>query len=362
MKRHRHEAKQSPRVTSRVADRRLPSVAMPSWVSGPKPARADEVLHPSEVSTALPTNDASHGLRSQEIDVSPADRGEFPRYKADARSWRLPLCLLLSIFAHGAAFSYVLIQFNQSIGSGGQSLEAISVEIVDAVALESVEVNPAVQASGAAQSVSSRVGAEAPVDQVEVQQQTESNKALPSAMEEALVRPDNQASPEAELRAAENVTDNQNLVVAEREAPPTPQDQRRAEDVEQVEEEGRAKVRQEAQDAQMAGQTASRSLEASEAGLAAAQATKGQAAQYAMLVRATLGTAHPTHLGKRGRVIVKFVIDKAGAVSSAIVTASSGNADLDEATLSSLRKTSFPKPPREMSESQRQFMVPFDFK
>ncbi len=251
------------------------------------------------------------------------------------------------------------MRFDDPIGSGGESLEAINVEIVNASALESIEVSPAAQASGAAQAVSMRPGAEAPVDQAEMQQQSESNKALPSATEEALLKSDGQDDPNPELRTADNVSSRENAVIADRE---TQADPERSPQKEVERDEGKAQVRQNAQDALMAGQAASRAAEASIAASAAAQATEGQMARYAMLVRAALGAARPTHTGRRGRTIVRFLVNEAGSVSYASVTTSSGYVELDEAALSSVRKSSFPPPPPELSEGQRQFLVPFDFK
>ena len=148
-------------------------------------------------------------------------------------------------------------------------------------------------------------------------------------------------------------------MIADHETPAEPE---RSPQKDAEREEGQAQVRQNAQDALMIGQAASRAAEASLATSAAAQATQGQVARYAMLVRAALGSARPAHTGGRGRVIVRFTINEAGSVSYASVTTSSGNAELDEGALSSVRNNAFPPPPPALSEGQRQFLVPFDFK
>ena len=163
---------------------------------GVRPTRAWQIESHADSAatsqTSAVTKGDIHSPKTSEFRFLPAiERRPKSRdpVQAAGNCWRV-FCFPSPLMAR--CFAMSLLRFDSSIGMGGESLEAINVEIVNASALESIDVNPAVQANGAAQAVSTRSGAEAPVDQAEVQQQSESRKVPPSATEEALVKPDRQ--------------------------------------------------------------------------------------------------------------------------------------------------------------------------
>ncbi len=360
MRPNRHEAVNSPRVNARVADRRLPVVAMPPWMTAVAAApHGGKIATNAEVcGSAAPQ--AGDGPAPARLAIPVLSGRDIPVRSRSCRSilW-LTLGAFVSIAVHGAIFAYALLKFDSSVGAGGETVEAISVELVTATALEAIDVAPSIQSGGASQPVTTRAGAEAPVDQVEVQPQTDSRKAAPSAAEEAIVKPAPQDSSEPEFRAAENMSQRENSVVADPVLFPEHDD---APQKEVEKEKGRAQAEQRAQEALMAGQAMSRAVEASEATSAAAPATHGAVMRYAMMVRAALGASRPPYTGKRGRVVVSFVIDEAGSASNVKITSSSGNEHLDNVSAATVQRIVFPKPSSELTASQRQFVVPFDFK
>lgn len=91
-------------------------------------------------------------------------------------------------------------------------------------------------------------------------------------------------------------------------------------------------------------------------------ASPGQIARYAMEVRAAVGLGRPRHLGVRGRVEIAFGLTSAGSVRFAGIANSSGNSRLDAAGLRVIHVARFPKPPPGMTDDQRSYAVPFDFK
>lgn len=258
--------------------------------------------------------------------------------------------LLIHVAAGGA---YVWAPTLQAIGGGGQELESISIEIVSASALESDSSAAVAADGGASQPVHSKTGDGMAVDQAEV----------------AAVTPDRVVAPPPDKP------------VAQLELPPTPAEEFEYRSAERVEEKPpdlpppeqfpemevakdpapTAEVREAQQAMSAGGITAEARVEvAQQAGAAGASA--GEVAQFAIAVRRAVGRARPPHAGSKGRVTITFGLTEDGTIRFSHIAKSSGSRRLDEAALVALNGTTFPAPPAGMTDIQRTYTVPYEFR
>lgn len=96
-------------------------------------------------------------------------------------------------------------------------------------------------------------------------------------------------------------------------------------------------------------------------GGASSVASPGQMSSYALSIREAIGR-HVPKLRARGRGVVAFELTETGAVRFVEIARSSGAKALDAAILSAIRKTHFPVPPRGMTDKERYYSVPFEFR
>lgn len=90
--------------------------------------------------------------------------------------------------------------------------------------------------------------------------------------------------------------------------------------------------------------------------------TPGQISRYALSIQRTLNANRPHHVGARGRAVVKFGLSDAGRVRFAAIQKSSGSKLIDNAVLAAISKISFPIPPGGMTERQRSYIAPVEFR
>lgn len=88
----------------------------------------------------------------------------------------------------------------------------------------------------------------------------------------------------------------------------------------------------------------------------------GELEAFAQDVRLAIGRTPTNASGHHGQVVVSFGISKGGSVRFATITRSSGFETLDTAALDTIKRTSFPKSPDAMTDEQRTFTLPFDFR
>jgi protein TonB len=248
--------------------------------------------------------------------------------------------LAVSVACHVVFFVAVLLNTQQQgMGGGGVELEGISVEIISSAALESLARQPPAAASAA-----SAEAAMSPtsVDQSEIKPQTDVQTA-PRAVETPPLEP-------APTERAE--------IIASPEPAPKREDERQKPD----EPTPRERVEQVAQEASAAGGSIARASETGMAAQAAAGASQGALSRYAIEIRLALGKFRPRHGGSRGRVLVSFGLDEQGGVRFVDVAHSSGSKDLDEAARAAVLRAKFPLPPSTMTDAQRTYTVPFEFK
>jgi protein TonB len=114
--------------------------------------------------------------------------------------------------------------------------------------------------------------------------------------------------------------------------------------------------------ASRSGSSRSGSAGSSRGGGGRSQASAGSVANYGAAVRARILSNRPASSGA-GRVVVSFGLSSAGGLRFAKVVNSSGNAGLDRAALSAVRRSApFPRPPAGASSGQLSFSIPFSFR
>jgi protein TonB len=112
-----------------------------------------------------------------------------------------------------------------------------------------------------------------------------------------------------------------------------------------------------AEDAQTGGTTS-----ATDTGEEKAGKTGDAVESYRQKVRERLAEFKPIGAVASGTVVVSFTLSKSGAVSSAKILRSSGEAELDESVLAAVRRAApFPKTPPGTRAAQRRFVIPFLF-
>jgi protein TonB len=187
---------------------------------------------------------------------------------------------------------------------------------------------------------------------------TESIPAQPPA-EPQLPKPDDLAlererkakEEEREQEKARQITERRERLKREEEA-------REAEKRRRLEAEKQARERSR-RTTQSLGASGSRSAQSSQGRVSASQ---GNIRNYAAMVRARIAQ-HKPQGGATGRAIVAFAISPSGAVSSARLVHSSGNAALDRSALAAVHSASpFPPPPPGIPAGQLRFTIPFDFR
>jgi periplasmic protein TonB len=265
---------------------------------------------------------------------------------------RFGVAVAASCILHGAAFAWILWPaVDTTLGAGGYQLESVSVEIISAAALESLSARPVPDSGGAIATVEQATGARAAADQTEISEQKRTSEPKQDVLQEAIVKIEPLPVP-ADVVAAEVVTP---------EPKPKEVEQTLAADEPRPEPKPDTPQRQ-AQAAVTAGGDASRAAAESIAADGSAGASAGQLTRYAIDVRLAIGRAKPRHNGGRGKVLVSFGLTESGGVRFVDIAGTSGSASLDSAAMRAIHLTPFPTPPMGMTDVQRTYVVPFEFK
>ena len=289
-----------------------------------------------------------------------------------------------------AAHVLVLLAFiampPSEFGSGGTSVDAISVSIISAAALESRQSSPDIAARAAPEQIAPREGESETVSQAapdkpeEVVQppRGEPTEAPPLGVEKEVI-----AEPTApDVPALEKVPDVVTTVVTtprppEPDAEPKvamlepPQDPPAPE--KQPEKPKEEKPTEETStpspDAATAGGASSRGAAAEQPPVPAATAPNpGEVHAYGLTVLAALrSVAHDPKARAlaskvKGTVILHLVIANDGALEHVEITTSSGRPQLDEAAVRLMHLAVFPPPPPGLTVSQRTYVAPIVFR
>jgi TonB family protein len=242
---------------------------------------------------------------------------------------RLSLAVVLAVGLHAAVLSAVVLQYTATDGFGGAELEAVSVGLIEASALEQ---RSAATGSAASRETVTETAGNAPVMQAE---------AIANATPSEPVALEAEQTPREILTPAETATIQPTV-----EPPPTP-----------------AASPSVATEARVAGSAAARAETAVVAAApAAAAAAPGVVRDYTAGVIAVLAKTKPTGRGSAGKVRVVFTISDQGRPEDLRVTASSGRPTIDALALDAVRRARFQSPPAAMTVVQRTYAMGYTFR
>jgi TonB family protein len=318
----------------------------------------DLQAHPIDLSEVRAQRDfraetgADAGAASPRLEIGPTP--DTPVVSGSGTRFRS--AVLGSLLLHGLlAAWFFLPPWSQGPGLGGDSPDAISIDVVSADALDALGAKQIPAAGLPGSAIDDRPGPENPMDQPEIAAAPEKKPDPPlEKPPEALAKPDPVAEPD--MPAAEVVKAAPEPPVTEALVEPAPKTEKPPDTVEAPPE-----IRP-PQTAIVTGATPAAPQTAVVPAEAAARQASGDAARFALVVRQALGKSRPRHRGTKGRVVITFGLGESGSVRFAEVTRSSGNSGLDAVTLAAVRTATFPRPPASLTDRQRTYVVPFDFK
>lgn len=270
---------------------------------------------------------------------------------------RFRATLVGSVLLHGLLAAWLLLPpWSQGPGLGGDTPDAISIEVISAEALDALGAKQMPAAGQPGSAVDNLPGPDNPVEQAEIVAAPEKQpEPPPEKPVEALVKPDPSVVQEPDIAAAEIVKATPEPPVKEQRVE-TPQPEKPPETVDAPPDVRPPQV------AIVAGATPAAPQAAPAPAEAAARQAAGDAARFALAVRQALGKSRPRHAGTKGRVVITFGLAETGGLRFAEVSRSSGNEALDAMTLAAVRIATFPRPPANLSDRQRTYVVPFDYK
>jgi periplasmic protein TonB len=290
---------------------------------------------------------------------------------------------VLAVAAHALVFFALVATPPRQYGGGGVTLEAISVSIVSANALQSQQPSTESVARAAPDQLAKTEGDD-----------TASSTAAPDKPAPAVheppreppePRPDDiekaQAAPAAapDAPALEPVPD---VVTTTAETPKPPEPVAEPEKIAMVEPPPRPtppdthekppedEVADPSPDASAAGGAPSRGVAPDlPPSAAAAAASRGEIHAYGRAVQDAL-LAVDQHEAKarfaaaraKGTVVVRLVISVDGALERAEIATSSGRRALDDIAIGLMRLIAFPRPPSSLAAADRVFLAPIEFK
>jgi protein TonB len=270
----------------------------------------------------------------------------------------LPLAILASLALHVAAAAVLLSPAAlPEYGVLKTASDAMSLEATQTIVLESTMSEPVDTAAAAAAAMpqgSVPLVDSDPVPVKEIEEVLVEEVAAPSTINTADIDPNATAEDEQPLEILTGAGEPAATV-------PT----KAAKDV--VDEKERGKKRHEQvrprQERQTAGGPTSRSNASNGKAGARASASRGSVLSYAARVRAKVARNKPPGHGHRGTARVSFGVSRSGGLSYARLARSSGNAALDSAAVSAVRRAApFGAPPAGASSAQLRFSIPFYFR
>jgi len=323
-------------------------------------------LSPSPASADPASAEASIELKPANPDMAPT------------RTARHPMRRTASLTAAGGAHVLVLLALVSAppleFGYGGNELDAISVSIVPASAINARQAT----ADASAEAAPSQIAPDAGEDTA-TSEATPEKTASPKEIKQ--LSPD-QAVPDTKLaapdeRALETVPDEaseiarppkppeEEVKVATVEPPPTPVPPQKP-----VEEAPREETPTPPSPAASApgGATSHGAAPDQPAQPAAAAASPGDVDAYGTAVQTALlavdqreAKARASASKAKGTVVVRLSIDAQGGLVGAEIIKSSGRPELDDAAILLIRLAAFPPPPPSLTSDQRSYIAPIRF-
>jgi len=292
------------------------------------------------------------------ISIDLASAEGLPR-SAQRKSWAASL--IAALVAHGSIL--LAASWNpspQQVGAGGTELEAIDVEIVSALVLESRSAGPepaAAPPEAVDYAAEGSTPAEASADAADQMAAPPEESTTAGAMPDLVIPDVKQEEPPPEpadvaLAIADSRPDNPDAQEPEPEPSKQPSN-----------EAATPSAPAEASESAEEGGSVARGIEIEQSSGQQAAASAGAADEYAQAIIQTLARRKPrVTAGVRGTVRITFTIGKAGEVREARVLSSSGRKVLDEAALSMVQQAQFPAPPPALSNLPLSYEMPFIFR
>ena len=320
-------------------------------------AEADIAIPPDD-DAALAVFDGDTGLSPDMPLIPPADSRETAYWLR---------CLATAAMLHAAVFGVLNWPVaDNALGGGGTNLEAISVDMVQASALQSTVDGGAESASARMARLDDREGsdrqqeaaAEAPDRRLELKPETTAKVENPD-----LVIPDAVVKPEPPLPELPAITIAPTKAEQPVEAPERPVETKTPPGITVA---AAPSAPSEAAVAEsLGGATAQGTSVVENAMQSAAIAITGELGIYARSVQQAVERNPPKlrQIGSaRGEVVINFALGLDGTLLRARVLSSSGNSTLDEAALAAIRNTKFPTPPGGSQPSQLVYDFPVKFR
>ncbi len=277
--------------------------------------------------------------------------------------WSVTTALLLHI---GILAAFAHPSTESTAGGGGTELEAISVDVVSASA---IEVIAATQTAASASSTENRLDDRDGGERQQAaalklpDQQFERSPEAPAKAEIAdLVIPNLIIKPEPPAPDQPSIVIGSTKVEQPVEGPEKPDE---ANVRPQPTEASIPSVSTEDAMAEQIGGVSQRGLSAVEEKRSAAIASAGEIAVYARRVQQAVAKNPPKPArgaGNRGEVVITFALGPDGSLLFARVLSSSGNWRLDDAGLNAVRRTHFPVPPSGSLPTQLVYKFPVKFR
>lgn len=319
------------------------------------PDIADSIA--AAVSRAAPRDVALDAYVPHVEPIAPAD---------DRRTWRWSVAVAFLLHAGVfAAFAYP--SSDTILGGGGTELDAISVDVVSASA---IEVVAATQAAAAASPVAKRLddreGNEneraATLNMLDQKMERAPEAAAKAAVADLVI-------PNIIIKPEPPVPDQPSIVIAPTKAEQPVEGPEKPEEVKvtpQPLEVTNPSVANDDAMAQQIGGVSQRGQSPVEvAKQSAAIARAGEIAAYARRVQSAVAKNPPKPpfgASNRGEVVITFALGLDGSLAFARVLSSSGNWRLDEAALNAVRTTQFPLPPSGSQVTQLVYKFPVKFR
>ena len=331
------------------------------------------LLRPEDQASGTAT-DAAEGLLAAVPPLAPADPEAAPPVAAHHTLRRSA-----SVFAAFGVHALVLLALVSvpatEFGDGGDALEAISVSIIPASALDSRQPATDPSASAAPAHVAPSPGEESLASEATPEKTAPPE---PKVEQPAIETPEQskqlaapaEAAPEVVKEEAPTVTSApappEETKVAAVEPPPTPPPPEKPPE-EKPREEPPTEPAPAA--APAGGATSHGTATDQPPRAAAAAASRGQVNAYGMAVQSALlavdqreAKVRASASQAKGTVVVRLALDDKGALLSAEVVKSSGRPQLDDAALMLIRLASFPPPPPGLTAAERSYLAPIRFR
>jgi protein TonB len=333
------------------------------------PAEGADAAFPLELSPRPAPGEST--ATQADLELPPADPDSAPR-----RTTRHPIRRTAAMIAAGGAHVLVLLALVSAppteFGYGGEALDAISVSIVSANAIDARQTT----ADASAQAAPSQIAPE-PGEDSATSEATPEKTAPPE--EKAEQQPPEPAEPDIKLAAPEQpAPDAVPDEAPQLASPPKPPEEIKVASAEPVpappEKPTENAPREEtptppAPAASAAGGAASHGEAPDQpAQPAAAAASRGEINAYGAAVQSALlavdqreAKARASASRAKGTVVVRLSIDGNGRLADAHVVKSSGQTQLDDAALLLIRLAAFPPPPPGLTAAQRSYIAPIRF-